>query len=421
MNVLMSCFALAPSIGSEAAVGWTLASSMARDNEVWAFVDSWWFSYFNQAEIESECPRLHIVEVRVPHGIAWIRGHFGLHYVYYMIWQYRALRTARKLSEAIRFDVVHHVAYQNSWAPSFLGRLGPPFIWSAGGRDRTPWRFVLRGSVSLRGKLSEAARNLVLRLFGPVADRVSARRAATVLTASAVSAWPGSIPTVRMPMGGLSPRDLAALGAIGTRARAPMRIASAGRLLALKGFDLGLRAFAEVLNTNPDAEYWIVGDGPERKMLERIARRLGCIGSVRFLAWRDRAAMTEIWAAIDVLLHPSLHEQLGYVILEAMAAGRPVVCLDVAGPPVVMSDAGILVSVTSPEQVVRDLAAALRKLLDDRDLREHYSALGRRIVRERWSFEGVATRVKELYRNIALAGEGEGRGGKKDSAQSDRT
>ena len=66
--------------------------------------------------------------------------------------------------------------------------------------------------------------------------------------------------------------------------------------------------------------------------MEKLARELGITANVKFWGGIRRAQVLEKLAECDVLIHPSLHESGGWVCLEAMAAGRPVVCLDLGGP-----------------------------------------------------------------------------------------
>ena len=106
----------------------------------------------------------------------------------------------------------------------------------------------------------------------------------------------------------------------------------------MKAFHLGLRAFAQFHRQLPESEYWIIGDGPERKGLERLARQLGVAESVRFWGWLPRPEALRLLAECDVLVHPTLHDSGGWVCLEAMVAARPVVCLDLGGPGVQVTD-----------------------------------------------------------------------------------
>lgn len=256
--------------------------------------------------------------------------------------------------------------------------------------------------MSWRGAVSEAVRNLTTALLGWVAVWLVGRRAAVIVTASAPERWPRDLPVVRLPLGGLETEEVERLAAVPLRGDArPFRVASIGRLLGLKGIGLGLRAFARLRQEIPDAEYWIIGEGPERGHLERLARELGCTGAVHFIGWVPREQLPRYLEEIDVLLHPSLHEQFGYVVLEAMAMGRPVVCLDVGGPALLVDDGcGVRVPLHTPKQVVAHLHDALRYYALHPSACREAGLRARARARQEWSWETVGTRLLRLYEQV---------------------
>jgi glycosyltransferase involved in cell wall biosynthesis len=197
------------------------------------------------------------------------------------------------------------------------------------------------------------------------------------------------------------------LGSLRVRESGPFRLISIGNLLHWKGFELGLRAFAQFIARFPASEYWIVGDGPERKRLEKLARKLGAAGSLTFWSALPRSQVLEKIAECDVLLHPSLHDSGGWVCLEAMAAGRPVVCLNLGGPALqVTRDTGIKVLSTSPQQVVRDLADAFYKLASDPELRARLSSGARKRVEEHFGWDKKGLFMAKLYESLSTGANG---------------
>ncbi|EEB73821.1 glycosyltransferase family 4 protein [Thermococcus sp. AM4] len=102
----------------------------------------------------------------------------------------------------------------------------------------------------------------------------------------------------------------------------------AGRLIPEKGVDLLLRALAEVKREIPDVRVVIIGDGPERKRLERMAKGLGLEKNVLFTGFLSYENVIALMKASKVFVLPSKREGFGIVVLEAMASGLPVVTLD---------------------------------------------------------------------------------------------
>jgi glycosyltransferase involved in cell wall biosynthesis len=187
------------------------------------------------------------------------------------------------------------------------------------------------------------------------------------------------------------------------RRNVPVRFLSAGRLLHWKAFDLALLALAEI--DVSEWEYWIVGNGPERERLEKSASELGISGSVRFWGEVPRSTVLELLGQCDVLVHPSLHDSGGWVCVEAMAAGRPVICLDLGGPAVQVSpEAGAKIPAHSRKQAVQGIARAMSDLARDPDLRERMGRAGRRRVEQYYRWTSKAEQMFDHYGSLLPVG-----------------
>jgi len=182
-----------------------------------------------------------------------------------------------------------------------------------------------------------------------------------------------------------------------------LRLLTAGRLVLVKRVDFAIRALARLRAARPDLRtaLEVVGDGPERPRLEALAAELGLGDAVRFAGWMTRHGVLDRMRASDAFVFPSLREGGGFVIVEAMACGRPVVCLDAAGPGfLVEPEWGLKIAPRDPEQVVADLSAALRRLADDPDLRERLGRAGRRRVEEALLLDRLGERLRDVIGRI---------------------
>jgi glycosyltransferase involved in cell wall biosynthesis len=198
------------------------------------------------------------------------------------------------------------------------------------------------------------------------------------------------------PAIGLTQEDLDVFDSVKSSERNVVRFLSIGRLLHWKGFDLGIKAFA-VANL-ADAEFCIIGEGPERKRLQALAAVLGIESQIRFLGERSREETLKVIGESDVLVHPSLHESGGLVCLEAMAARRPVLCLDWGGPAVQVADGtGIRVSVRDATQVITDLGVAMKLLAGNAALRKRMGRLGREHVESHYFWPKKVAYYHSLY------------------------
>ncbi len=164
------------------------------------------------------------------------------------------------------------------------------------------------------------------------------------------------------------------------------------RLHPKKGLDTFLGALKEL----PDCVAWLAGDGPLRRELEALAHKLGVSGRVRFLGWRtDRAALLR---AADVCVLPSRYEPFGTVVLEAWAAGTPLVACASAGPAAHVAHEinGLLVPIDDGAA----LAAALRRTLDDVALRSRLIEAGQKTYAQGYTREAVTRQWIDFYKTV---------------------
>ncbi|MBK5305579.1 MAG: glycosyltransferase [Frankiaceae bacterium] len=144
-------------------------------------------------------------------------------------------------------------------------------------------------------------------------------------------------------------------------------VVAAGRLDPIKGFDVLLQAMALV----PGVSLWLLGDGPERPVLEALCDQLGLRDRVRFAGWYDDVAGA--FAAADLVVLPSHYEAAPLVATEALQVGTPLVATAVGGIPELVGDAAALVPPDDP----RRLADAIRDVLADPDRQRQLCAAGR--------------------------------------------
>ncbi len=166
-----------------------------------------------------------------------------------------------------------------------------------------------------------------------------------------------------------------------------------GRLSPEKGYDIALRALAEL----SDCDLVILGEGPELGPLRALATSLGIEDRVRFEGWVD-PPWTAQWP-VDVLLVPSRYEGFGLVAVEAMLAGIPVVASDVAGLSEVLTHekTGLTVGPEKPD----DLARAVRRVLEDEHLRAHLVANASDDARRRFSPRAMVDSYESLFDQLA--------------------
>jgi len=169
-------------------------------------------------------------------------------------------------------------------------------------------------------------------------------------------------------------------------------IVALGRLHPNKGFDVLLRALAQI----DGAILWLAGEGPLRAELETLATTLGIADRVRFLGWRDDGA--RLLASADLFVCPSRHEPLGNVVLEAWAAARPVIAAASQGPGQLIrsGEDGLLVPVDDDAA----LAAAIAHLRADPARATALAQAGRAAFDAQFTEKAVVARYVEFFARV---------------------
>jgi len=408
VNILVSAYACEPGKGSEPGVGWNWVKQIARFHEVWVItravyqkpIEQWpdppknvhWI-YFDLPF----CQTRHFWKIRL-----WAE------HVYYYLWQVGAYVVAKRLSEQQHFDLIHHVTYAIYWRPSFLALLSTPFIWGpVGVAESTPK--TLQQTMSARGRWFERVRTgMQWAAQWDPAVRLTARRAALTLAqtertqerlrrlgvrdvrlfshmgADMEPSWVHTVPALQPPI---------------------FRVLSIGRLIEWKGFHLALQAFAHFHRVSPTSEYWLIGEGSEQGRLEQLASRLGISAHVHFFGALPHATVVERLTECHVFLHPSFHDAAPSACLEAMAAGLPVICLDIGGPALfVTEDTGVKVAVSTPERVITELSQAIHTFAHDGKRRQQMGLAAHRRIMEHFAWNKKGDSMQALYEEICASG-----------------
>jgi glycosyltransferase involved in cell wall biosynthesis len=167
-------------------------------------------------------------------------------------------------------------------------------------------------------------------------------------------------------------------------------------LIHRKGIDVLLEALHEANTAGVAPQVWIAGEGADRATLEAARDRFGLADRVRFLG--ARTDVGDLLAGCDAFILPSRREGLGVAALEAMAAGRPVVCSAVGGlaHSVVHERTGLLV----PPGDAAALAAALDRVVSDRALRQRLGTAGPQRIAEGFLAGQMVDAHEQLYRSL---------------------
>jgi glycosyltransferase involved in cell wall biosynthesis len=403
--VLLSAYACEPNRGSEPGVGWNWSIEVARlGHEVHVLTRA-----NNRAAIEAvrgSLPPSLKFHYYDPGRWAtfWKRGTQGLT-LFYLLWQLGAARRAAELHSREKFDLVHHLTLGSIKLPTFMSNLGIPLILGpVGGGETAPWR--LRAGYSARGKMSDALRDVgrILAKLNPMISynldrsRIIALRTPENLDFVRESARQNVVYVSDVG----APPPTATPGEARSAYSGELRLLYVGRFLHWKGLYLALGAAKILQERNIAFRLVLVGRGPEEDHLRKLARRHGIEDQIEWRGWMAHAELTIAYQQSDVFLFPSLHDSGGSVVLEAMAHGLPVVCLDTGGPALLVSETcGVKIPVVSrsSDDVAELLASAVQKLAGNPEMRGRLR-LGALAQAEARSWKAT---VSAFYSIVAIA------------------
>lgn len=409
-----------PVSGGEAVLGWNLARQLARFHDVWVLTAT-----ANRAGIEAALqrrpvPNLTFHYVDLPGWMRHLLRFPGALQFYAYLWQIRAYFAARRLHQQVKFDIFHHITFANDWMASYIGALLPiPYLRGpGGGAHRTPAGFLREYSFGARfWERFRSTGQWVLRR-DPFFVR-SQRRARVILLCNreAADAVPKPLrhKVQLFPVNGISAEDLRIIGgedgrggrspepAPGLQAPSPrlFEVLYAGKLLGLKGVALGIRGFALFAQRHTDVKFSLVGDGPERTRLETLIQELGVGNCVHLRKWIPRPELLLQMRASDVFLFPSLRDGGGAVVVEALAAGKPVICMDLAGPGLhVTENCGIKIPPQTTDQTIKGIAEALERLYGDPELVARMGKAARHRAEEAYVLDKLGDRLRGIYESV---------------------
>jgi glycosyltransferase involved in cell wall biosynthesis len=172
-----------------------------------------------------------------------------------------------------------------------------------------------------------------------------------------------------------------------------LRILFVGRFRQQKNLPFLFRQLAHLPATT--FELHLVGDGPDRKHLEGLARKLGIASAIRWHGWMSPGTLRHVYQSADCLVNASQYEGMPNIVLEAMACGLPVIASRVPGNDELVRDGatGFLFDLQEPDSLMN----AIGQLMNDRDLCARLGAAARNRVTKNFSWSNVAQAYLALF------------------------
>jgi glycosyltransferase involved in cell wall biosynthesis len=410
LRVFLSAYACEPGKGSEPGVGWKWTCGLAGRVDLTVLTRS-----NNRKPIEAaiaalpeDHPMRSVRFLYHDNGPAWRwlkRRRLLPTLPYYFLWQWTAARKFRDVAESM--DIIHHLTFCTALCPGFWMPRRASFVVGPVAAPMVDRRYLPLFGIRA---LTQALRNGLIRNFLHLPWlRKSFAQAAAIVPANS------DMKTLLQGMGIESEDVMLDTGAPEisssiTNIQEPTSSGTAactflyaGVLERRKGLELALRAFSILIQNSKFKiqnfpSLTLLGDGPDRERLQKLARTLGIAGHVHFPGRVPHDEMARHFRQSDVFLFTSVRDASGGVNLEAMSHGLPVICIAHQGVADITTDACALRVPPGPiPETIDKLAAAMTRLASDPTLRHQLGTEAKRRATEDFSWNAKFARMLAIY------------------------
>lgn len=412
-TILLTAYAIHPFKGSEDGTAWNIVRSLSHYENLLIItrknnrnaIDKYFREKENHLAMGSNTVQFAYFDY--PKWSRWWKKGGRGALIYHYLWHLGVVFFI--LHRKFKFDITHHLNFHADWMPSFLWLLGKPFVWGPiGHHPRIPNTYLSDASLKYRIKnniqwlvkgyfwrfsptlfLTKHLAARVLVINNKITDSLRVKKS-KVMHFPAIASYPNNCTLSQRKQG--------------------FNLLSVGRFVSLKGFELGIRAFARFYHSLPtdkrkDVQLVLIGKGPKEKKLKDIAQSEGLSGdSFSIINWLPQENLWEHYQNASALLFPS-HEGAGMVVPEAMSFGLPVICFDNPGPGETCGmKAGLRIPYTDYADSIVRFAQAINTLWSNKALQQSMSknAIERQQRFYSWSTKGA--RLHQVY-NTLLAKE----------------
>ena len=413
MKVILIAFACHPELGSESAVGWTMALLLAQRHQVRVVTQECNRPAIARFEFGDEIQK-NLAFCYVGSGARAYQNRMVariMSWVNYKNWLTQVHDEFAQILSKEKPDLIHHVTIA-TWRVGipWMG-FGIPVVWGPlGGAAKFPLRFL--SGLSFSGGSFEIVRNLGTYLGRMLPSVIkSCRSAVAIICANSLDA--GFLDQIRGQKKGLyvlssahfSVNEVKRFEKAGEckEPYAPLQAFAGGICIGSKGIRFALEALALARQKGTLVEFTVASYGPELDFLKHITRKLKLCDQVQFHDGFRGEAYDRALGKSHVFLLPSFREGSPRTILEAMLAGVvPVVCKASAQGEIVDAKVGFAIPISSRHELVRGLADALILLDRDRELLQSMSRAARSKVSENYSEKSFLAKIESIYQETLL-------------------
>jgi glycosyltransferase involved in cell wall biosynthesis len=403
-SVLISAYACEPDKGSEPEVGWQWAYHLADHCDVTVLTRAN-NKELIEAKLKSEPkPSLRFVYIDLSATALkckkWIKPKSAIISWYYAQWQKKAFFEIQQLEKKNHYDIIHHLTFASFRLPfAVTNHSAFSIVGPVGGCEEFPEELLpVRG---WRVFATEIFRNLMTRFSTGLGFRSGKYGLVDQVIASTgemrqIFAENG-VHSLVIPQIGITWDCSVLRSQQGTRGE-DLKLLFVGGVLCWKGLELAIQAMAMLPQR---VSLTIIGSGPDERILRKEIRRLNLTNRVYFLGRVPHAEVLMIYKNYDLFMYPSVHDSGSFTVLEAMASGLPVICLDRGGPALsVNNNCGRVVKSASRMETINSLCSAVTYYVEDPDRIDRDGKNATKRVLDEYDWRKKARAMVETYDNL---------------------
>lgn len=404
-KVLISAYACEPGKGSEPEVGWQWVVHLAKYCDVTVLTRS-----NNRQAIDD---KLSKIAGNKPHFIyidlgtlsrnvkQWIKPRFAAVSWYYSSWQTKAFFEIKELQKRNHYDLIHHLTFASFRLPFAVSGHGAPcVVGPVGGCEEFPEELL-----PIRGRkvvAKEVFRNLMTRLITGLGLGMHRYHCVDQVIASTLEMQQvfaeHNIESHLVSQIGVTGDNTAAMVKQKKANDGRIKLLFVGGIVYWKGLELAVHVLSDL---PPTVSLTIIGSGPDEGLLRKEVERLLLTDRVHFMGRKKHNEVIKLYENYDLFLYPSLHDSGSFTVLEAMAAGLPVVCLDRGGPALsVDNECGKVIKAKSRHETINSLRSAVKYYLNNPAQLAVHGDCARRKLLDAYDWEKKAQTMATIYDDV---------------------
>mgnify|MGYP000121080482 CR=1 FL=1 len=401
-TILVSAYSCEPLKGSEPAVGWNWVLQLGKRNRVHVITRA-----NNQRVIERHLPKnlsknviFHYYDT--PAFIKKLKNKDKGLYFYNFCWQIGIVNVAKRIIQDEHVDYILHLTFGSMWMPTFLPFLSPKFIWGPmGGGECVPFSFI--------GVLPFKQR--VVQMFRYILNYSTIINPLILLPACKAKVILARTPNTKAIMPFFVKKKTKVLLETAMEESVFQRekklyesdiinMVISARFISIKNIPLVIKSL-KYISTSKPWKLTLLGSGPDRELILRTIKEEGYGDRVNIISMLPREEALDLIVNSDIFIFPSLKEGGTWALMEAMAMGLPVVCVNWAGMAVETTpETAIQIPVSSPKTMEREMGAAISLLINNRSEREKMGQSARQRIRDVFNWDAKGLYMEKLFDEI---------------------